>query len=89
MTERVQLPRDSLDDRRVTVPEHIHRDPAEQVEIPLAVDVGDDGALSARKRKRRRAVVVHHHRGPTLFECHALTTFVPVPASVSSSTSTQ
>ena len=93
VTERVQLPRDSLDDRRVAVPEHVHRDAAEQVEVALAVDVGDDGALSAGQRQRRRAVVVHHHGGPPRPNARRcvmpLTTFVPVPASVNSSTSTQ
>jgi len=29
------------------VAEHVHSDAAEQVEVPLAIDVGDDGTLSA------------------------------------------
>ena len=67
--------------------------PAEQIEIGLAVDVGDHRALAAGQRQRRGAVVVHHHRLPPLLHglgvAHGSLTFVPVPSSVNSSTSTQ
>src|SRR5208283_5739900 len=82
-----------LDDRWVAMAEDVDRDAAEQVQVGLAVDVGDHGAVTAGQRHRRGAVVVHHHGFPPVSHrvrgCHALTTLVPVPSSVKSSTSTQ
>src|SRR5271166_6793013 len=77
--------------------QNIDRDAAQQVQVGVAVHVGDHGAVTAGQSHRWGAVVVHHHGfppgphrrriGPSV--CHALTTLVPVPSSVNSSTSTQ
>src|ERR1700678_3176213 len=79
------------------MPQHVDGDTAEQIEVGLAVHIGDHGAIAAGQSQRRDTVVVHHHRGPPLLDgvglcssgAHALTTFVPEPWSVSSSTNTQ
>ena len=72
VAQRVQLRGDGLDDRRVAVAEHVDRDAAEQVQVGLAVGVGDHGAVAAGQRQRRGAVVVHHHRLPTLLAALAV-----------------
>src|SRR5699024_5221656 len=87
--ERVELAGDRVDDGRMAVAEDVDRDPAEQVEVGSAVDVGDHRAVTAGQRQRWGAVVVHHHGLPPVLESHPLTTLVPVPSSVNSSTSTQ
>ena len=68
----------------MAVAQDVDRDAAEQVQVGLAVDVGDHGAVAAGQRHRRGAVVVHHHGFPPLphvgrLACLviALTTFVP------------
>ncbi len=87
------LLRDGLDDRGVAMAEDVDRNAAEQVHVGLAVHVGDHDALTAGQSYRRGAVIVHHHGFPPLPHdiglSHGLTTLVPVPASVKSSTNTQ
>ena len=59
---------DRLDDGGMAVAENVDGDAAEQVDVGLAVDVGDHGTVAAGQRQRRGAVVVHHHAVPTLLE---------------------
>src|SRR6185312_10506215 len=42
----------------------VDRNAAEQVEVALSVDVGDDGPVATGQGHRRGAVVVHHHGFP-------------------------
>src|SRR3954468_20166578 len=89
VAQGVHLGGDGIDDGGMAVAQNIDRDAAEEVDVRLAVLVGDHGAVPADQRDGRRAVVVHHHAFPALCKRHAFTTFVPVPSSVNNSTNTQ
>ena len=47
MAERVHLGGDGRDDGGMAVAEHVDRDAAEQIEVGLAVGIGDHGAVPA------------------------------------------
>src|SRR5215469_12001579 len=79
------------------MPQDVDGYAAEQVQVGVAVHIGDHGTITAGQCHRRDAVVVHHHRGPPMLHGfgirlqvgHSPTTFVPVPSSVNNSTNTQ
>ncbi len=66
VAQRVELPRDGLDHGGVAMAQDVDRDAAQQIEIGLAVDVGDHGAVTTGQCDRWGAVVVHHHGFPAL-----------------------
>ena len=96
MAEGGDLRADGLDDRRVGVAERVDRDPADEVEVLLAVGVPQPGARAADEGQPRGAVVVHQRALPPLGElarcgpviacvpcsCASGTTIVPMPSSV-------
>src|SRR5204863_2710929 len=96
--ELADLLGDRVDDGRMRVPERVHRDPADQVEVALAVGVPDVGALASSQRDRRGAVVVHQRRLPACLTIyigrdHSLSlsgsTMVRMPRLVKISSSTE
>src|SRR5690606_12753202 len=76
----------------VGVPESVHSDAGDHVEVLASIGVPDAGALTAHDHDRRGAVVVTHDRAPAVGPLrgghHSSTTIVPIPVSVKTSTST-
>ena len=59
MQQRARLVGDRVGDRRVRVPERGDREPAEEVEVLLALAVPQLHALAAHERDRQTAVGLH------------------------------
>ena len=91
MHEPARLLADRLDHVRVAVPELHDRDAGEEVEVLVALGVPEARALAAHELDRVARVGRHRGVALELLESRRLSghTFVPMPASVNSSSSSE